>query len=114
MIPFRLDLTIIKGITYGPVIFNFKQQDATPFPLTGWKVLAYGRRYHNAKDKIDLNPVVTDGPNGQAQINMSDESTLALMGGEYNYDLILEDPNGIRTGPYFAGKLKITEIYTHA
>lgn len=114
MTPFKLNLTIIKGITFGPVIFNFKQQDGSPFPLTNYNVLAYARRYHNAKAKINISPNVTDAANGQAQINLSDEQTLAFMGGEYGWDLILEDGSGIRTGPYFAGKLKIAEIYTHA
>ncbi len=114
MIPFILPLTVTKGITFGPVTFNFKQADATPFDLTGYQVLAYARRYPNSKEKIDLAPQITDAANGTAVISFTDEFTLALTGGGYGWDLILEGPSGIRTGPYFAGPFKIKELYTHA
>ncbi len=115
-IPFDLPLTIVKGVTYGPVVFHFKQENGDPFDLTSggsWKVFAYARLNKGAKNKIDLNPVVTDGPNGEATIEFSDEQTLAFMGGEYGWDMVLEVPTGERIGPYFAGKLTIKEINTH-
>lgn len=114
--PFNLPLTITKGITYGPVIFTFKKEDTTPFDLTDggtWAVLAYGRRSKDAKDKIDLNPQITDAANGEVRISFTDEQTLALMGGEYGWDMILLPPSGERLGPYFAGILKVKEINTH-
>jgi hypothetical protein len=114
--PFSLPLTIVKGITYGPVIFQFKQEDLTPFDFTDggvWKVFAYARRSKDAKNKIDLNPLITDAVNGEVRISFTDEQTLAFMAGEYGWDLVLEMPTGQRLGPYFDGKLKITEINTH-
>ncbi len=115
--PFNLPLTIVKGISYGPVIFNFKQEDTTPFDLSGggtWQTFAYAKRTKDAKEKIDLNPQITDAVNGEIRIQLTDEQTLALMGGEYFWDIVLEAPDGTRLGPYFEGKLKVKEIVTHA
>jgi len=113
--PYNLPLNIIKGISYGPVIFNFKQEDTTAFDLTGgWKVFAYARKNQDARTKIDLNPVITDAAGGEVQIQFSDEQTLAMLGGEYGWDMVLETPLGVRLGPYFEGKLKVKSIYTHA
>lgn len=113
MTPFNLPLTVTKGITFGPVTFMFKQADASPFDLTDYKVFAYARRTKYAKEKIDLNPQITDAVNGTAVMQFTDEQTAVLMGGENGWDLILEAPTGERLGPYFAGKLKVQEIYTH-
>jgi len=114
MTPFNLPLTITKGITFGPVTFNFQQADASPFDLTNYKVFAHARRTKYAKEKIDLNPQITDAVNGTVVMQFTDEQTAVFMGGENNWDLILEAPAGARLGPYFAGKLLIKEINTHA
>lgn len=115
--PFNLPLTITKGINYGPVIFNFKQEDGTPFDLSSggvWQVFSYARKTKDAKNKIDLAPVITDAANGEVTMGpFSDEATNAFMGGEYGWDLVLEAPTGERLGPYFAGLLRIKEINTH-
>ena len=113
MIAFNLPLTITKGVTFGPVIFTFKQADTSPMPLTNWVVLAYARRTKDAKEKIDLVPVITDAANGEVRIQFTDEETLVLMGGEYSWDMVLQTPTGERLGPYFEGKLKVKEINTH-
>ncbi len=115
--PYNLPLTITKGVTYGPVIFQFKNEDQTPFDLTDggtWKVFAYARRTKDATFKIDLNPIITDAAGGEVTVQFSDEQTNAMMGGEYGWDMVLEVPTGERIGPYFAGTLKIKEVYTHA
>jgi len=115
--PFNLPLTIVKGISYGPVVFEFKQEDTTPFDFTDggtWKVFAFARKSPDARNKIDLNPIITDPVNGEVKISFTDEQTLAMMGGEYGWDMVIENPSGVRLGPYFEGKLKIKEIYTHA
>lgn len=114
--PFNLDLEITKGVTYGPVVFNFKNQDGTPFDLTvggTWKIFAYGRLTRGAKNKIDLKPIITNAPAGEATVQFTDEETNAFMAGQYGWDMILEVPTGERIGPYFAGKLTIEEINTH-
>jgi len=115
--PFKLDLTIVKGISYGPVIFNFKQEDLTPFDLTDggpWKVFSYAKKSPDSRQKIDLDPQITDAAGGVVQISKTDEQTLALLAGKYGWDLVLETPAGVRLGPYFAGDLLIKEIVTHA
>lgn len=116
MTPFELPLTIRKGISYQPLVtFIFQQADASPFSLEGgWKVIAYARLTKYSREKIDLNPIITDAPAGTAVVSFTKEQTTAMTGGEYGWDLILEDPDGIRTGPYFAGPFKIKEINTHA
>ncbi len=114
--PYNLPLTIKKGVTYGPVVFQFKKEDGTPFDLTNggtWKVFANARRTHDAVFKIDLNPIVTNAVGGEVTVQFSDEQTLAMMGGEYGWDMVLEVPTGERIGPYFEGVLKIKEGFTH-
>ncbi len=114
--PFDLPLTITKGVTYGPVVFHFKQEDGSPFDLTvggTWKCLAYARRTKDAKQFIDLNPIITNAVGGEATVEFTDEQTTAMMGGMYGWDMILEVPTGERIGPYFSGKLSVEEINTH-
>jgi len=114
--PFNLPLTVTKGITFGPVVFLFKKPDLTPFDFTDtgtWKVFAYARRSADAKQFIDLGPLITDAVNGEVRISFTDEQTLAQMGGTYKWDMVLESPTGIRIGPYFAGLYKVEEISTH-
>jgi hypothetical protein len=115
MTPFNLPLDLTKGITFGPVIFNFKDTDGTtPFDLTGWKVFAYARRNKNDTFKIDLAPTITDAAQGQVRIAFTDEEVLAQTAGNYTWDMVLENPAGERLGPYFAGPYNVTEINTHA
>jgi len=116
-LPFNLDLTVTKGITYGPAEFNLKDEDENPFDLTlggAWKVISYARLTKDSARKIDLAPSITDAANGQFKIGFTDEQTLAQMAGNYRWDLILETPAGERIGPYFAGKYTVEEINSHA
>jgi hypothetical protein len=95
---------------------HFKQEDTTPFilPRRTWRVFAHARKTHDAKEKIDLNPQITDAVNGEVKIQFTDEQTIVLMGGKYGWDLVLESPDGVRLGPYFEGELQVKEIYTHS
>lgn len=113
MTPFNLPLFITKGVTSTPVVFNFKDTDNTPFPLTDWQVKAHARRYKSEKDKLDLLPSITDPANGEVtMLAFTDEQTAAMTASDYGWDMLLTSPSGATTGPYFAGTLKIQETYT--
>ena len=112
MVPFNLPLTITKGLRYGPIIFQFKQSDGTPFPLIGWEVFAHARRDKGDKDKIDLEPSITDASGGEVRIEFSDERTAELTPTTYGWDMLLLPPGGEMIGPYFAGNLTIKQTYT--
>jgi len=116
MTAFELDLTVTKGVTYGPVQFTMRDEDGDPIDFTDggeWKVLAYARPSKDSQFKIDLAPTFTDAAGGQFQIAFTDEQTLGQLAGRYHWDMIFESPAGERSGPYFAGKYIVQEIYTH-
>ena len=114
MTPFKLDLTVTKGITFGPILFTFKDSNGDPFDLTGWQPHAHARSSPGAKSKIDLAPAITDAAAGEAEIPVkTDEVTLSYLAGELSWDLILESPGGVRIGPLFKGDFLVKEIITH-
>jgi hypothetical protein len=112
MTPFNLPLTITKGLRYGPTIFQFKQLGGDPFSLVGWQVFAHARRNKVDKDKLDLQPVITDAAGGEVMIEFSDDDTSEMTPTTYGWDMLLQPPDGGMIGPYFAGALTIQELYT--
>lgn len=111
--PGSLPLKLITGITFGPVILTAKDQNNNPVDLTGWKVFAEVRKRPGATLYLDLQPSFTNITGGEITIPvMTDEATYNLNPGEYNWDLILEDPLGARRGPYIRGPFEIIAIIT--
>jgi hypothetical protein len=113
LIPANLPLKIYIGITFGPVILRAKDAANQPVDLTGWKVFAEVRKKPGAVLYLDLQPVFSNITIGEITIpKMADEQTYDLVAGNYDWDLILEDPTGDRRGPYIQGPFPIVAIVT--
>jgi hypothetical protein len=111
--PANLNLKIVTGIIFGPIIFRAQDETGGPIDLTNWKAFAEVRKKPDASLVLDLDPEITDPPNGEITIpKMTDEQTYDMKSGSYGWDLILEDPGGDRRGPYIAGSFIIADPIT--
>ena len=108
MKPGKLDLpTIWRGCDYAAITFIWKNQDGTPFDLTGWTPFAQSLN-------INLKPLVTDAPNGVTQIALSRIDTENLRLGTESWDWIFQNIDGTTLPPLLAGQVTIKEPTTQA
>lgn len=113
MIPFELPvLTMTKGLPFGPVDFYFTNPDQTPKDLTGYSVFADARRFKYDHEKFDLTPVVYDPTGGQVRIVFDQTATAVQTAGDWGWDMVLQNSEGTKSGPYFIGTITIQELNT--
>lgn len=112
MTPVTHNLTIRRGITFGPLTFEFKDDAGDPVDLTGWQIFADVRKKPTDEVAFSLEPEITDAEAGIAVIEFTDEETDELTAGSYGWDLVLQNPDGERLGPYLAGRVSVKTIYT--
>ncbi len=113
MQPANLDLTIYKGITFGPILITCNDSEGAPVDLTGYTAFATARPLAPGwPGEINLVPTITDAAAGQLTITMTDDQTQALTTGKWGYDLVLQNPAGERLGPYLAGTLHVHSLNT--
>jgi hypothetical protein len=98
---YNMGVTI--GLTFGPVRFYLQDSAGGPVDLTGWSVWAEVRNSADGPVLIDLAPTIVDAENGEVVISATDEVTGGWDPLSARWDLILEDPEGERTGPYVEG-----------
>jgi len=111
--PAPLNLRIVTGIIFGPVILKARDENDSPIDLTGWKPFAEVRKKPGATIILNLNPTLTNPTDGEITIpKLTDEETYDLKVGDYQWSLILEDPTGDRRGPYLAGGFTISATPT--
>jgi hypothetical protein len=111
--PAPLNLTIVTGIIFGPVILRAKDNNNQPIDLTGWRPFAEVRKKPGSPVILDLGPVLSDATIGEITIpKWTDEQTYNLKLGDFQWSLILEDPFGDRRGPYMQGAFTITATPT--
>ena len=116
--PTERDLTIIRGITFGPVTIVCRDQPEAdgglPVDLTDYIPYAAVRRKPGGELlELDLAPQVTDTAGGEVTIPaIQDEDTELLEPFRGGWDFILELPNGERRGPFVTGKFVIRDKYT--
>lgn len=110
MTPGKLDLTIWRGITFNPLVFNVKDGSGNPVNLTGWSVFAQSRNGYSKH--IDLQPVITNSVGGQVSIDLTKEETAAFSTGDQEWDLIFQQPSGNRLGPYISGTITVKDPVT--
>lgn len=81
--------------------------------LTDWTAYAQVRPTPGGTVLYNLNPLIPLGTDGKIYIEISAAVNGSFATGDYFWDLILEDPNGTRFGPYISGefdvKLPITQ-----
>ena len=111
MTPATLDLTIYRGITLDPVIFNVKDGTGAAINLSGWQVFAKSR---NGNGKvIDLAPVITNAASGQVTISLDGTATAAFSSGDNRWDMIFQKPTGEKLGPYISGRVLVNSTVTN-
>lgn len=111
MTPAELDLSIVRGLTFGELTMTMYDLDDVLVDLTGWTAYAEAKECSNGLI-IDLEPTITDAVNGVVVISFTDEETALLKLGTYTYDLIFENALGARLGVFLTGTLTITDPIT--
>lgn len=111
--PAQLNLDLVTGLIFGPITLKAQDVNNNPVNLTGWEAFAQVRPKPGGTIILDLTPSITDPVNGVITIpKMTDEATYNLKIGNFNWDLILEDPTGDRRGIYIQGSFNITGSIT--
>src|SRR5688572_3493488 len=108
MKPARYNLSMTKGITFGPIVFYCADEEEVAVDLTGWTAYAEVRSGPGGSVVFDLQPQITDPAAGEITIEATDEQTAELTPGLFRWDLILENPAGERLGPYLVGSCNIS------
>ncbi len=113
MQPASLAFTIYKGVTFGPVLITCTDSEGAPVDLTGWTAYATARLLAPGwPGEIDLAPSITNAAAGQITLGMTDDQTQALTTGKFGYDLVLQNPDGERLGPFLAGTISVFTLNT--
>jgi len=112
MTPANLDLAIVRGCTFGPVLILCKDSEGAAVNITGWSVFAEVRKERLGSLRFSLDPVITDAAAGTISLFFSDEATWELPHGDFAWDLILERPSGERLGRYVAGRCVVSTPIT--
>ena len=105
-----LNLTILKGTTFGPIQITCKDAAGVAVPLAGWSAFAEVRKDEKGSVILDLAPVIEpDDAVGLVtlpEIAWGTTDDLPVMVGQW--DLILEDPAGRRLPPFLGGRVTIS------
>ena len=112
MKPAALSLSITKGITFGPIVITCSDASGDPLDLTGWTAHAQARVKPGAALAFDVGPEITGATDGEITLAMTDTQTNLLTAGVYQWDLVLENTDGDRLGPYLAGPATVEAINT--
>ena len=105
-----LDLAIARGADFGPVLISCQDAEGAAVPLAGWSAYAQARRSPAAAVVLDFAPVIAaDDAAGLITLPALGHAATALLpAGIYAWDIILQDPAGIRYAPFLSGALAIT------
>lgn len=111
MTPARYNITITRGVDYLGMVIQCYSDTActTPVDLTGWTA------YAQARDSVgkllrDFAPVVSDPAVGKVMFPpIPAVQTRAMSRGSCQWDLLLQQPSGVRLGPFLAGTLTISD-----
>lgn len=113
LVPGNLPLKMRRGSSFGPISIFCKDGLGAAFNLTGYSAFAVARSFPLSSSSLDLSPAITPGITGEIVIEFTDEETQRdFPPGEYEYDLVLETPGGVRGAPIIAGKLTVIDENT--
>lgn len=112
MTPGVLNIDINRGVSFGPLVFICEDIDALPVNLTGWIPYASVRRKPGGPLVLDLAPAITDAASGQVTIFFTDEQTRIMAPGSFMWDLLFQQPDGDRKGPFVVGRCTISSLIT--
>lgn len=108
--PASLDLTIYRGTDFSAII-TFQDTNEAAIDITGYDFIAQVRKAPTfSVVAIDLNPTIYNAAAGEVKMELTHAQTIQLTASDqYYWDLLVEDPTGLRTGPYVAGRFMIKE-----
>lgn len=111
--PATLNLTVYRGTDFELVVRRLVEVDGDAYDLTDWTPIAQVRATASNGTLITtLNATLGTPTNGEVEMSLTPTATLALAAGEYVWDLLFEDPDGVRSGPYLAGRFVVAEPVT--
>ena len=109
------NLTINRGTTFGGLIAICKDASGAVVPLAGYSAFAEARKCPDSPVVINFAPIIeADDTEGKITIPpLTPAQTKELPAGAFPWDLILQDPDGIRAkDPLFVGTLSISKLIT--
>ena len=109
-----LNLTIRRGVSFGPVAITCLGTDGQPLPLAGWAAFAQMRQSPDDPVLLDFAPVIAaDDAAGLVTFPVVDyATTAALQDGVYFWDLILQTAEGRRLDPSISGTVTVSTPLT--
>ncbi len=112
MTPGRHNFTIYRGVAFGPKVFVFKDSTGAVIDLSGLTARAQARENVNGAVKVDLEPEVTDAAAGEVTMEFTLAEVTAMPAGKFQWDMVFEQGDGERIGPFVFGELKIPVLNT--
>ncbi len=104
-----LNLSINRGVNFGPVLIHCTDANGAAVPLAGYSAYAHVRRDEKSSLILDLAPVIAvDDAAGLVTLpEIPWETTQDLCSMVAQWDLILEDSFGKRLDPIVGGRINI-------
>lgn len=110
-----LDLTLIRGCTFEQLTFTAQSLNGSPVDISGFIPSAQVRAQSGDPVLIDLQPYISDGPNGVIICpEINDDVTPNYEPGVYQWDWILNDPTNDDTQQILFGKFYIKNKVTNS
>ena len=105
--PYNIEIT--RGSDWGPEYIICKDGRGGVVPLAGWSAYAVARREGTPHVVLDFSPVIApDDTEGKITFPaISHAATAALPEGVFDWDLILQHPDGYRLPPILGGELSV-------
>ena len=92
----NIDLTLEQGVDYS-VDFTIRNTDGTPLNLTGYASSCYMRKTYGSTVAYPFNVSFINRLTGDIAISMASSVTSGISGGRYVYDIVLTDPNSVKS-----------------
>ena len=106
------DITIYRGLTFGPFLIYATDSLGAPYDLTGWTSHASVKKRASGPEILDLSPTITNAAIGESTIELTKVITLNLNEAIAYWDFVLETPAGKLLGPFIRGVFTVTTPMT--
>jgi hypothetical protein len=94
----NINLVLEQGTDYS-VDFTITNEDGTPLNLTGYGSSCVMRKHYGATTSYPFNVSFVNRLTGQIRISMGSSTSAAASDGRYVYDIVLSDPNSLKSRP---------------
>ena len=112
MTPEILNLTLFRGIHFGPQVVTCNDANGNAVNITNWLPYAEGRIQPEGTLAVNFAPSVSNGTLGQVTIEHTNANTTNFPLGRGGWDLVMQAPNGQRFGPYAAGRFAVSDLHS--